>query len=406
LALRTPAPLNPLWPLLKAGHRRSTRVLSPITRGLSRIRGGQLPLGSVATVDESIAGAGGRMWVARPEERILREMPEGEPPRHRLFLADTELVVPRIAVAELPGARVLGPHRVVVDRNNRMIEEFGLYWGTTHWTEHEVFWHPFQEPPLEVDGMLGMIAGRGDVNYYHFLMDVLPRLALLETEGVPTPDRWYVPLGVRFHREIFELAGFPLDGDVIDAYVHPHVRAETLLAPGIPDVQKRVPPWTVDFIRERLRPADLELVPGRRIYVTRGRERHNRIVVNEEEVVTMLAERGFTVVDPGATSVAEQIRMFAEAEVIVGPHGAALTNLLFVSPGASVIEFFAPYYVDDSYWKLVDCVPGVTYRYLLGTGRQPPARRGDAISVMADITVDLAALERALDSLPAYDAAR
>lgn len=400
MALRIPAPLTPLWPRLKRVYTHATRTVSPVTRALSRARGGYLPTGAVATVDESIADAGGRMWVARPEERVVREIPPGEPPRHVKFLGDAELVVPRIAVAELPEGRVLGPHRVVVDRRGRMVEEYGLYWGTERWSEHQVFWHPFPDPPREIDGTLGVIAGRGDLNYYHFLMDVFPRLAVLATEGVPTPDRWYLPLGQPFHRPILELAGVLPGAEVVDADAHPHVRAERLLVPGMPDVDKRVPPWSVEFIRERLRPPDAQLIPGRRIYVTRGRQRHNRIVVNEPAVLELLGEHGFEVVDPGAHPATDQIRMFAEAEWIVSPHGAALTNLLFASAGASVIELFAPNYVDVSYWKLADCVAGLNYRYLIGVGPRPRPGR-EEVAVMNDITVDLAALRRALDSLPA-----
>ena len=104
------------------------------------------------------------MWVARPEERVRRTVPAGEPPRHPRFVGDSDLVVPRVAVAELPDARVLGPHRVVIDRRGRMIEEFGLYWGTDRWSEHQVFWHPFPDPPLEVSGVVGVLAGRGDLS--------------------------------------------------------------------------------------------------------------------------------------------------------------------------------------------------------------------------------------------------
>jgi hypothetical protein len=399
VAVRLPARLVPLWPSLKVAYTQATRTVSPFTRQLSRIRGGYLPRGSVATVDESVAEAGGRMWVARPEEHVRRSVPLGEPPRHPTFVADTELVIPRAAVAELPGGRVLGRHRVVIDRLGRMVEEFGgLYWGTRRWSEHEVFWHPFPEPPMEVGGLLGVLAGRGDLSYYHFLFDILPRLAFLETPGVPTPERWYVPLQHGWQREAMELLGFlPREG-VVDADQVLHVQAETLLVPGLPDVEMRTPPWAVSFIREGLRPPELGLIPGRRIYVTRGQRRNNRIVRNEGEVMEVLGERGFTVVDPGTLSLVEQIRTFAEAEWIVAPHGAALANVVFASPGASVVELFAPDYVQASYWKLADSVPGLGYRYLLGVGRGP--RNGRMDGVMSDIAIDLPALERALDALP------
>jgi capsular polysaccharide biosynthesis protein len=244
-----------------------------------------------------------------------------------------------------------------------------------------------------------VLAGRGDHSYYHFLIDILPRLGALETPGVPAPERWYAPLQHGFQREILELAGFDPGADVVDADLVPHVRAERLLVPGFPDNNLRTPPWAVEFIRGRLRDPSLERVPGRRIYVTRGSERNNRTVTNEREVVEMLAGRGFTVVDPGALPVAEQIRTFAEAEWIVAPHGAGLANLAFASPGASAVEMFAPDYVQYCYWKLADCVPGLGYRYLVGAGEPP--RNGLMNGAGSDITVDPAALSALLDTLPA-----
>jgi Glycosyltransferase 61 len=398
MAIRLPALMRPLWPMAKGAYTRGTRAAAPLTGQLSRLRGSYLPQRSVPLVDASVATSGGRMWVARPEERLDRAIPAGEPARHPTFVSQAAEVIPRVAIGELPGGRVLGPHRAVIDGDGAMIEEFSPYFGTSRWREHPIFWHPFVEDPLEVAGSLGVLATRGDVSYYHFLLDVLPRLAILETPGVPVPERWYVPRQRGFQREILGLAGFPPDAEVIDSDRAMHVRAESLLLPGLPDAHLRTPPWTVDFVRARLRPADLGRVPGRRIYVTRGQERHSRIVSNEPELVEFLADRGFTLIDPGALPVTEQIRTFAEAEWIVAPHGAALANLAFASPGASAVELFAPDYVQGCYWKLADCVPGLGYRYLLGTGRAP--RGGRMMGVMSDITVDLAALDRALDALP------
>ena len=389
--------MRPLWPAAKAAYTGATRLAAPVSGQLSRLRGSYVPRRVARTVEDAVADGGGRMWEARPEQPLDRDVPPGEPPRHPTFVSQAREVVPRVAVAELPAGRVLGQHRAVIDAHGALVEELSPYFGTSTWREHPIFLHPFVEPPLEVEGTLGVLACRGDVSNYHFLLDVLPLLAILETPGVPAPDRWYVPLGRGFQREMLELAGFDQSAEVIDADEHLHVRAEQLLVSGLPDAHLRTPPWSVDFVRERLRPASLERIPGRRIYVTRGRERHNRIVTNEDEVVEFLGDRGFTVIDPGTLPVAEQIRTFAEAEWIVAPHGAALANLTFASPGSSVVELFAPDYVQGCYWKLADCVPGLGYRYLVGAGRAP--RGGRMTGVMSDITIDLAMLGRTLNSM-------
>ena len=398
MAVRLPPALRPFWGPAKRAYSFATRSVAPLTGQLSRVRGGYLPRRAVSSMDESVAAAGGRLWTARPEERLTRPVPEGVPARHPTFVEQADEVTPRVAVAELPGGRVMGVHRAVIDRQGTLIDELSRYWGTTGLREHPMFWQPFPEPPADVEGTLGVLAGRGDLSYYHFLLDILPRLAILDTPGVPKPDRWYVPLQRPYQRQVLEIAGLLPEAEIIDSDLVTHVRAERLLVPGLPDAELRTPPWAVAFIRELLLPSGIELVPGRRLYVTRGSERHNRTVVNEAEVVEMLGERGFTVVDPGTMAVRDQIRTFAEAEWIVAPHGGALGNLAFASPGASVVELFAPDYVQGCYWKLAHGVPGLGYRYLVGPGRAP--RNGLMQGVMSDITVDLTALTGILDRLP------
>ncbi len=98
-------------------------------------------------------------------------------------------------------------------------------------------------------------------------------------------------------------------------------------------------------------------------------------------------------------AVAEQIATFAAADRIVAPHGAALTNLAFASRGASVVELFAPDFVQGCYWKLSECVPGLTYRFLVAAGRMP--RRSRMEGVDSDMTVDVDALLGLLAELPA-----
>ncbi|MGN6605824.1 MAG: glycosyltransferase family 61 protein [Jatrophihabitans sp.] len=389
--------LRPLWPLAKRGYTRGTRLVAPLAIRASARRGGWLPTHGAATLDDAAAATGGTVTLVRPPERLERPLPEGRPRVDAVFAPQQVITVPRQAVAELPAGRVLGPQRAVVAADGGLVEEVARYFGTETWREHPVLLHPGVPAPLEVDGRLAVLASRGDMTYYHFLFDVLPRLETLRRSGVPV-DRYYVPAATRFQQDLLTLLGIPADA-VVDAAAEPHVRASTLVVPTLPDLDLSAPTWVVPALRERLLPPDVALVPGRRIYVTRGTARHTRIVRNEGEVLAALAPAGFTVVDPGTLAVADQIRAFAEAELIVAPHGAALTNLAFASPGATVVEIFPPRYVQGCYWKLADTVPGLRYRYLVGHGRVRTAQR--AMSPAADIVVDTAALAALVDELAA-----
>jgi capsular polysaccharide biosynthesis protein len=44
------------------------------------------------------------------------------------------------------------------------------------------------------------------------------------------------------------------------------------------------------------------------------------------------------VVEPGRLTLREQVELFARTAVLVGDHGAGLANLVFMRPGAAVLE--------------------------------------------------------------------
>jgi len=394
--VRLPAPVRPLFPYLKPAYTAATRAVAPVTVALSQRRGRQLPTGSVATLAQAAARTGGRSVVARPAETITRQPPPAGP-ADAIFAAElTERLSPTV-VAELPDGRVLGPHHALIAGNGELVQDLSIYFGTRRPREHPLFLHPFPGEPVHIAGRLGVLASRGDVNYYHFLIDVLPRLAVLAAcPEIEPPSRWYVPAASRFQRELLERVG--LTGDrIVDATTVPHVRADTLVVPAPPALTVVNPPWVVGHLRETLLEPGLARVPGRGIYVTRGASANNRAVRNEDAVIAALQQRGFDIVDPGQMSVSDQIRAFAEADVIVSAHGAALVNLVFASPGATVIELFPAGALVPDYWKLATGVPGLDYRYLLGVGRRRSAGRSRML--VSDVVVDVVALSEIVDSL-------
>ena len=76
---------------------------------------------------------------------------------------------------------------------------------------------------------------------------------------------------------------------------------------------------------------------GERVYISRGRARKRRIL-NEEEVVEILRGFGFETVYAEDIPFGRQVEIAARARHLVSNHGAGLTNMLFMRPGASVLE--------------------------------------------------------------------
>lgn len=79
---------------------------------------------------------------------------------------------------------------------------------------------------------------------------------------------------------------------------------------------------------------------GKRLFVLRNGVSTRRLL-NQDEVAGVLAARfGFEAVDPGVLTLDEQVAAFRDARIVVGPHGAGLTDLLFAARPAMLVEIF------------------------------------------------------------------
>ena len=97
-------------------------------------------------------------------------------------------------------------------------------------------------------------------------------------------------------------------------------------------------------LRARLRKMEA-LAPApnadKRIYVTRQQAKTRRLI-NEEELVSMLAaEFGFRSLQNEAFSLIEQLSLYRESEIVMGPHGAGLLNIVFSDCPELLIELFS-----------------------------------------------------------------
>ena len=105
--------------------------------------------------------------------------------------------------------------------------------------------------------------------------------------------------------------------------------------------------------------------PTRRLYISRE-DATSRRIINEKDLVKELVLHGFEVVTLSGMSFAHQVRLFNEAEIIVGPHGAGFTNAVFAQPGATLIELLSPNWMHGCFWALASAC-GHRYGFMIGT---------------------------------------
>ncbi len=84
---------------------------------------------------------------------------------------------------------------------------------------------------------------------------------------------------------------------------------------------------------------------SKKIYVTREDSNYRKII-NEGDVVTLLRQKGYRVINPQLYEIEEQIEIFSNAEKIIAPHGSNLANIIFCKPGTEILEI-TPFFNDN-----------------------------------------------------------
>jgi capsular polysaccharide biosynthesis protein len=90
-----------------------------------------------------------------------------------------------------------------------------------------------------------------------------------------------------------------------------------------------------------------------RIYISR-KDTLRRGVDNEDEVEHALAQRGFTSVILSTLPLTEQVSLLRNAEFIIAPHGAGLTNIVFSGQKKKLIELMPDDYLNQCFRAIAD----------------------------------------------------
>ena len=137
--------------------------------------------------------------------------------------------------------------------------------------------------------------------------------------------------------------------EIVSASETGHVRVQSLLA--------FEPLWypahwgheVIGRFFDHVRKAAKPLEPYRKLIITRPAER--RGFCNLPDLVSALPEFEVVSLD-GPMTLFDQVRLFAEAKIVISGHGAGLTNLVFMQPETAVVEIFNENYGTSAFWAL------------------------------------------------------
>ncbi|MEX2322703.1 MAG: glycosyltransferase family 61 protein [Acidimicrobiia bacterium] len=321
--------------------------------------------------------SGTTVEVALPE--VWRTRPAGTQCR--------TLIVPPLGVSHLEKATIVrgstviqGESLVLYDESARPSLGFVAgnqdhLAGVEHRADEALLFARYQDVLTIEEGIL--LSGRADFNHFHFLVEYLPRLGLVER----IPELGGVPVIVTdtlgsASREALGVVA--LGRPVITIRRDQRVTVDRLHIPSMhtyaPDTTRI--PWiegcrySVDLLGgirgallDRATPGDWPP------YVFLERNSSARGLLNSDAVFEALAGAGFVSVDPASLSMLEQVSLFNQARVIVGVGGAAFANLLFAHPAGHTIALVSDQLHDFCMHATLAAFSGHRFTYV--TGRSP-----------------------------------
>lgn len=272
-------------------------------------------------------------------------------------------------------------------------------------TKHDVKKHSVFSlesfPPLkQIEGSVVVLSGLSGNVYFHWMVDVLPRIELLRRSGRDLAEiDWFLVNSCQheFQRETLKILGIP-EEKVLESDRLPHIQATELIVPSFAGYLGWPSGWAIEFLRREFFKG---ILPSynypKRIYISRSKARYRR-VLNEEDVVEVLERSGFVSILPESMSLAEQIAHFYHAEVIVAAHGSGLTNTIFSRYGTKVIELVSPHYISHYYWGISQYLK-LEHYYLAGEAFEcyPIRELMYQNSLTEDILVNLSSLKRMVE---------
>jgi hypothetical protein len=175
-------------------------------------------------------------------------------------------------------------------------------------------------------------------NYYHWMVGTIPKLRYAKKYEQDTGNEvmYLLPSDLpTWGQETISLLGIP-EKKLITAQSGVY-RPDRLILPPHPypghvDDYNWIRNQIFDKINEGNEPTSC-------IYISRSKAL-GRQVSNETEVMDVLDDFGFEKLYLEDRSVSQNIHAFMNAEVIVAPHGAGLTDILFCDTDCAILELF------------------------------------------------------------------
>jgi capsular polysaccharide biosynthesis protein len=175
-------------------------------------------------------------------------------------------------------------------------------------------------------------------SYFHWFCDSLPRLMIafekLEQRKATLilPRKLFTKGFIQESLHLLDIAEI----EIIEE--NEIIYSKTLVISELTAPTGNFNPLIINRLRDMFQKKLLCNTQTNKVYISRGKSSKRRIL-NESEVIEILAKKGFGIYYFEELSCEEQATLCFNATHIMSNHGAGLTNILFMKKGGKVFEF-------------------------------------------------------------------
>lgn len=209
-----------------------------------------------------------------------------------------------------------------------------------------------------------LLDGHGSTNYFHFLIDVVSKLWLLDQ--IPNSNK----LPILINEKVFHLPYFQdffsknemlkNRALIIQSSNKPIVSNKVWLIKALPFAQKNLTKM------RSLEMASLKRDVSKKLFVNR-KSTSNRHIFNSSELYYRISKMGFEEVFLEDLPFLDQINLFHNASHIIAVHGAGLANMLFCKEDTCILELIPSNRIACQYYWLANALDFQNYSCVLGS---------------------------------------
>jgi len=223
--------------------------------------------------------------------------------------------------------------------------------------------------------VVSIVSGRdAKDNYYHWLIDVLPRLIILEKEFNKSKDiNLLVPdCNISYQKESLNCFFKNKKINLVSLYNNKFSQFKKIILCSNNENFEYLNYYLLSKLKKIILHHEKKKKfifnkTFEKIYISRADalKKNNRYLKNNLEIEKFLSKSGFKILILSKYSFLEQAMIFNRAKVIIGLHGAGFANIVFSKKKTKIIEITYPRWVNNIE-KLSKCM-SLSYNKIMAT---------------------------------------